>query len=343
MGVVARAMAIFRRLQHRQGVALTRGERVLLFAGIFFTFSAVGWMLTPLISEPMLGLGGGIYTAIITGGFGCLWAYCFISRRYWLLAVVAPLNMVAPWLLADHVVPKELFALGIERSVRHKSAVFSVAAIISLVIGYICGVQFTGRIERRTVRAQAELDVAKRVHESIVPDVEIKAAGVEVYGRSHASSEMGGDLIDVVVRGDEVDVYLADVSGHGVGAGIVMAMVKSAIRTRLRQSAALPDLLTDLNAVLGELMKPGMFATMACVRLRREAGAMRAEYALAGHLPILLKPAAQSRVVDLPNERLPLGVSEEERFVSGGVTLSPGDMLLLFTDGLIEVQNSAGR
>ncbi len=77
---------------------------------------------------------------------------------------------------------------------------------------------------------------------------------------------MGGDIIDAVCGDHTVDVYLADVSGHGVGAGIVMSMVKGAIRMRLRAGGSLPALAADLNAVLTELTRDDMFATFAAVR-----------------------------------------------------------------------------
>jgi len=142
------------------------------------------------------------------------------------------------------------------------------------------------------------------------------------------------------VREGEIDVFLADVSGHGVGAGIVMGMVKSSIRTLIRAGPALESLVTDLNAVLSELTTPEMFATFACIRIR-PGGA--AEYALAGHLPILHLVAATGDVRELPNDNLPLGIEAGERFVSGNVRLEAGDTLAVFTDGLVEVMNAEGR
>lgn len=148
--------------------------------------------------------------------------------------------------------------------------------------------------------------------------------------------------MDVTVRDGVLDVYLADVSGHGVKAGLVMGMVKSAIRMRQRSAPSLDVMVSDLNAVLADLMMADMFATMACVRLFKSGAETRAEFALAGHWPIL-HVSAQGQLRELPNEHLPLGVDSSELFQSGMVTLHTGDLLVLMTDGLIEVQNSGGK
>jgi len=334
-------LSLLRRILGKTDMPMSGGEIALLYGGIFFTFAGAGWIMATAMSEPMFGIGGGVYSASIAGLSSCLWAHCFIAKRFWLLPLVLLWQVFAPKWIADHIaVPTGLFEWGIHESTRHKATVLSAAAIISIVLGYICGVRFTGKLERRTVRAQAELDVAKRVHESLVPPIRLRAEGVEVLGVSRASAEMGGDLVDVVRTRSCTDLILADVSGHGVGAGIVMGMLKSAARTLLRREMALPELLAELNSVLAELVSPGMFATAGVVRVRDGASI---EYALAGHLPIFHFEAASGAIRDLPNESLPLAVDGLERFRSGTLAASPGDTFLLFTDGLTEVMDARGR
>jgi hypothetical protein len=80
---------------------------------------------------------------------------------------------------------------------------------------------------------------------------------------------MGGDLIDVVVHEGRLDILLGDVSGHGLGAGVVMAMLKSCVRTRLLHDASLEEVVADANRVLADLTESNMFATFAApVRLK---------------------------------------------------------------------------
>src|SRR5690606_33300129 len=95
-----------------------------------------------------------------------------------------------------------------------------------------------------------------------------------------------------------------------------------------------------LNRNVGELAEPGMFATFACVRLSE---GRRAECALAGHLPILRFDATRGVLGRIENEHLPLGVSQDERYEAKEVACGAGDLLVLLTDGLTEVQDSHGK
>ncbi len=340
---------LWRRNSRSQALALTWRERLLLYGGIFFTFSAMGWIIA-IASWPIWGFGGGLYSACISGVSACMWAYCFIAGRLWLLPIVLVWQIFGPRLVANHILASTgLFSLGMQQSERDKVVTLALMGTFFLIIGYVLSSIYIGRIAGRTMKAQAELEVARKVHETLVPDLSMRAKSIEVFGRSLPSTEMGGDLIDAVVRENEVDAYLVDVSGHGVGAGIVMAMVKSSIRTQLHAGggrAPLDRLLEGLNTVLAALVHPGTFATMACVRVSPQVctpdGVVaRVEYALAGHLPILLHQGG--RVIDLPNEHLPLAVDECERFRTGQVTLHAGDTLVLLTDGLVEVMDRSGK
>ncbi len=218
----------------------------------------------------------------------------------------------------------------------------TIGAIVSMAGAYALGVRFVRQFVRVSERVRAELDIAATVHETIVPPVNLTAPLAQVLGRSQASSEMGGDLVDVLhdVKSGRVDVLLGDVSGHGVGAGIVMAMLKSSLRTRLLRDADLGEALGDINRVLTDLTAPNMFATFAAARVLPGG---RLQFALAGHLPILHWRAASNTWVRHPNESLPLGVDHDEAFVTGETTAARGDLLVMLTDGLIEVQSAAGK
>ncbi len=333
-------MTFLRRILGKTDLPMSLGEVGMLYGSIFFTFAGAGWMLA-IMSRPLYGWGGGLYYAFVGGFSSCLWAHCFIVKRYWLLPFALLWQLLGPTHLAQPIQSAfHLFEWGNDAGEHRKTVVHGMCAIASIVVGYVCTVRLSRALEKRSVRAQAELDVARRVHESLVPPIRLQAERIEVLGVSRASAEMGGDLIDVIQTRGCTDIILADVSGHGVGAGIVMGMLKSAARTLLRREMPLPELLAELNAVLAELVSPGMFAT-ACVVRVRATGAI--EYALAGHLPILLVNATSGEVRELPNESLPLAVDGGERFHAGSIAAQAGDTLLLFTDGLTEVLDERGR
>jgi serine phosphatase RsbU (regulator of sigma subunit) len=321
----------------------------MLFLGVFFTFAPVGALLM-MIRTPPAGWLSGVVSMTLSGLIGLGWCSTFVTRRYWFLLLVIPFSMVSHWLSFTalsriRVGGSPLLNVGMGLSPTQRLAILSAMAIVALAAGYIYTIRVTRMWERTHARTRAELDLAARVHQAIVPPLTIRTPAYEILGRSDPCSEMGGDLIDVVRQAGVTDVYVVDVSGHGVGAGLVMGMIKSALRMRLRSRGALDHVLTDLNAVVCDLTRPEMFATLACMRLHdSQDGA--AEFALAGHLPILLARAGAAPgtpVEQLPNDHLPLGVMANETLTCGSVSLRPGDTLAFFTDGLVEVLDAKGH
>lgn len=320
---------------------LRHGNHWHIFIGVFFTFAALGPVIVlsmMSVKTPGLAIAVSAFAGMIASG----WAATSIYRAWWAVPILIAFQAVFTMPYFEVGARSGFFNWGDGLLEKWRLLILAGMSAISVVIGYVYTLMYVRGVTAKAATASAELDMAKQIHERVVPPVEKDFGIAEVYGKSHPSSEMGGDLLDVTLREDLLDVYLADVSGHGVKAGLVMGMVKSAIRMRQRSTPSLDVLVSDLNAVLADLMMADMFATMACVRVSRVAGSVQAEYALAGHWPIL-HVSAQGQLTELPNEHLPLGVDSNELFQSGVVKLGSGDLLVLMTDGLIEVQNSAGK
>jgi serine phosphatase RsbU (regulator of sigma subunit) len=326
-----------------------------MYAGVFLIFGPLG-MLMGMVWNPPAGWLGGVCIALFSGTIAVGWAYTFSSRRWWLLVPLNILPFIVPQRLFPWLSTFGVFDVGGSLPPDWRRGVLAIMMVVGVSIGFTLIINYITRAERRAERSRAELDLAGRIHRTLVPDISQRIGGVQILGRSIPSTEMGGDLVDVVLpRGDAgpVDVYLADVSGHGVKAGIVMGMVKSAIRTRLLgdaersgEPAALHTLLGDLNAVLERLIDPEMFATFACLRFGpadARSARRRVEFALAGHLPILHFRAADGHVHELPNQHLPLGLVADETFASAATEAGRGDTFAIFTDGLSETADSSGR
>jgi serine phosphatase RsbU (regulator of sigma subunit) len=312
--------------------------------GVFFLFMPVGFQVEMLRGAESHCLRG-LAQAVVAAAIATAWFALGTLRLWWFV----PVMLVGQFCIHSIAFPRldrsPFFQLGSGLSPHTNMTVLFTLSIVTLGIGFAMLVRTMVSSVRRSEAARAELDIARQVHESIVPPIDLRLAGVHVFARSRTSSTMGGDLIDVVQRVGEVDVFVADVSGHGVKAGIVMAMLKAAVRTRLAAGGNLGEILQDVNRSLADLTEPSMFATLACVRIRFVAGGAGAdvEYALAGHLPIFHVLAADGSVRDLPNESLPLGIEPAERYVAGRTTAARGDVLALMTDGLMEVQGKDGR
>jgi serine phosphatase RsbU (regulator of sigma subunit) len=112
-----------------------------------------------------------------------------------------------------------------------------IGCLFAILLGYVFFVRFVRKQGLHYFRVQTEIELAEQIHRSLVPPIVRRGSQDEFYGLSAPSGEMGGDLVDLVQDGDKWIAYLADVSGHGVPSGVLMAMVKSAVRMRLATSS----------------------------------------------------------------------------------------------------------
>ena len=190
----------------------------------------------------------------------------------------------------------------------------AVGIMTCMVVSYTAFVRFTGTAGAQYLQTRTEIRLASEIHAVLVPRLSKTVGQYQFYGVSRASGDVGGDLVDLVVRpgpGREWIGYVADVSGHGVSSGVLMGMTKSAARMRLRTGSSLTSLANDLNDVLLDLKRPSMFVTFAGVR---SDGSGTLEYCVAGHLPIL-RVGRGGRVEEHTTPQIPLGIFPEQRFV----------------------------
>ena len=186
------------------------------------------------------------------------------------------------------------------------------------------------RLSKDLSALETEMSLARDIHATLVPPVNRTVQRMELFGQSLPSGAMGGDLLDVVEADGKMGVFVADVAGHGVKAGVVMGMVKSALRTQLLTPTTMTALLSNLNQVLLQHDNPAMFTTLACMRFTDMS---TAEFSLAGHLPILHYRCQKHMISQLPNEHFPLGMFDNAEYGSQTVTFGPGDIFVLLTDG----------
>ena len=152
--------------------------------------------------------------------------------------------------------------------------------------------------------------------------------------------ETGEDLIDFIKSDRRLLAYVADVSGHGLAAGQLMGMLKTAIRVSLQFRADPIALLQSADRVLPTVKEPDMYATLALLYFD---GSTEVEYALAGHLPILHYRDQSRDVVRLSMEQFPVSLIPGGSYTSRRVTFSPHDLFLMLTDGISEVPNEHGE
>ena len=156
---------------------------------------------------------------------------------------------------------------------------------------------------------------------------------------------VGDDLVDAVPLSDgSVFAYVADVSGHGLPAGILMGMIKTAVRTHLVDLPTPTAVFERLNEVLPTVKEPQMYATCTALHIQpvtNDSGC-RVDYAIAGQ-PAMLLVSGDGSVSRLADEQLPLGLLAGPPYCGQSIELHPGDVLLVATDGILDATPSSGE
>jgi hypothetical protein len=215
-----------------------------------------------------------------------------------------------------------------------------ISLLLCTVLGYNFFLKFVNREGMNYARAEAELQHAYRIQSTLVPPVIAQSAVVEVFGRSRPSEQVGGDLVDIVRLSDSsVFAYLADISGHGLNAGILMGMYKTAVRVGLQARQDTGSLLSLLNEVMPAMKDPAMYATFACLHFSEQ----RLEYALAGHPAILRYNASTGQVQSLAMKQFPVGLVASAQFSVTAFSCQRGDLFVLASDGILDVTNYEGE
>src|SRR5882762_2729968 len=305
----------------------------LFFAGVFCLFASlvlIGSSMNPRSQS----VGEMISDIFIGGGFAMLWAYAGTRRLIWWFLILGPLEAVAFSLQASIVGPHQILT---SLDLAHKVQRNGYIEILLLVAAYIAFVSFFNREGARFFRTQTEVRLAGEIHRAMVPAKHQTIGNIELFGTAIPSSEVGGDLFDIVETGPTWHAYVADVSGHGVAAGILMSMIKSTASMQLTKLKKPADLLTDLNDVMQPFTSPANYLTFAYVSGN---GTDRLSFALAGHLPILHYRSQTKTIIEHSDSNVPIGLFKDQAFTVSQLSLSAGDLLAVITDGFTEVFDS---
>lgn len=192
--------------------------------------------------------------------------------------------------------------------------------------------------DRYAAELNRELELAREVQRSLMPRDSGDCAGF--YGMNTAARELSGDFYDYFsTPAGTIQFCIADVSGKGMNAALLMAKVSSLFRCLGKSVADPAALLGLLNREIAETTVRGMFVTMTAGILAPRSG--RVLLANAGHLPALFQPAGGGALVEFPADGPPLGVLADAEFVNRELQLADG-VLYLYTDGLVEARAAAG-
>jgi serine phosphatase RsbU (regulator of sigma subunit) len=324
------------RLSRRQTWKSTpRAVRICFYAVVFSVFASIG-VLSLLMSTTYLSPLEIFWNIVIWGGIAVACAAASIWQLYWLIPVFIIFQILLSVFVAHSYTGSQLIAAG---SPMHRQLeVLGIIGIVAVVVGYVLFIVFIRSQGARHFRAHNEIAMAAEIHRALVPPIHKTIRSFEIYGISVPSGEVGGDLVDVAGDGESWTGYVADVSGHGVSAGLLMAMFKTAVRTRVKD-ASTTELLEEVHHALYPLKTPNMFATVGVLHWTGRIFNL----ALAGHLPLLHYVQSCGEVREYPALDLPLGILPHQTFRSMEVVCHTGDIFVLLTDGLTEVFARSGR
>ena len=232
------------------------------------------------------------------------------------------------------------------RDMRIALVISGAIAIVGGLFFYTYGVM-RSRLHASIVRikeqefAEKELEVAREIQSRLLPPPEIPGEGYRISARNLAARFVAGDFYDVFRLSDgALGIVVADVSGKGMGASLIMASVK-AVLPLIAEGRRTGETLTQLNRKLHAELGAREFVALAFARY--DPASRKLELSNAGLPdPYRLAPGRDAEPISVPGPRLPLGARKDIAYESTSFAMNEGERLLLMTDGLPEAPTASG-
>ncbi|NOT86044.1 MAG: SpoIIE family protein phosphatase, partial [Methylococcaceae bacterium] len=188
--------------------------------------------------------------------------------------------------------------------------------------------------------AQNEIRIAQQIQATLSPSAPLKSDAFEVTGFCLPANKVGGDYFDYFFRTEaQLELVIADVSGHSIGPALFMVETRSVLRAQTNLLATPAETLVVLNEFLFiDLDQSDYFITLFYMQI--DIHKQQIKFANAGHPPPLLLNRSQQAFTELDAEGLILGIKKAVSFEDKTASLAQGDLILFYTDGLIEAENS---
>lgn len=185
---------------------------------------------------------------------------------------------------------------------------------------------------------ESDLALAARIQKGLLPPTQLSAAGWNIRYHYQPAGLVSGDYCDVLDSENGLLFLLGDVSGKGVAASMLMSHLHATFRSLVRTTLPLEGMVEAANRIFCESTLAGQFATLVVGRASQDGSI---EFVSAGHLPVL--HLGRHGATSQHATGVPLGMFCQTRFLVQHFSLSSGDALLLYTDGLTEARNSSSE
>lgn len=191
---------------------------------------------------------------------------------------------------------------------------------------------------------KGDLEIARDIQLAMLPGGMHQTGDTTVCGVTRPANTVGGDFYDILTLPDgRLVLAVGDVAGKGSPAALLMALLLAMLRTLVDEGLETARLVERLNAQVVRHSPPSRFITLFVGVYDPRTGGM--QFVNAGHLPPLLRRADGrfERVGDASGNGLALGMFERATYTTHQITIEPGDLVVLFSDGITEAENPAGR
>src|SRR5262252_1430773 len=196
------------------------------------------------------------------------------------------------------------------------------------------------RLEKR--RMEEELKVASEIQLRLQPVAPPKLERWDMTGVSFPCREIGGDYYDYIASKKDggLTIALGDVSGKGTGAALLMSSLHAAVRAQSQTAASVGEVMGEINRYLYENTPSNKFVTLFYGKLNPESGALT--YSNGGHNPpALIRSGGEVPKRDVGG--LPIGVMQNSAYREGQIEFRPGEVLIIYSDGITESINDEGE
>lgn len=197
-------------------------------------------------------------------------------------------------------------------------------------------------VERQNLVMTHEMEMAQRVQRSLIPHEVPAVRGLDIAFAYEPATQVGGDTLDIIpLTSGRVLFFVADVMGHGVQASLVMSVVKATLSSVAEVDPHPPSILARINEVIARMF-PEHFVTATCCLV--DSDDCHAELSFAGDAgPIWFRASTGEAGQKQENEAgMPLGLAEDSQYEMTTIALDKEDVLLFYTDGIVEAFNPKG-
>ncbi|MDQ1354108.1 MAG: SpoIIE family protein phosphatase [Acidobacteriota bacterium] len=188
-------------------------------------------------------------------------------------------------------------------------------------------------------KLEKELEIAREIQQYFLPGECRGLKGLDVASVNIPSSQLGGDYYDIIPFNDNETVFtINDTSGHGIPASLLMSTFRANFVYHIKKDKDMVEVISNLNNLIVETTEPNHYVTSFTCRLDREN--MKLSYVNAGHnAPFILR---EEKVIKLEKGSLSVGLFPDVIYEAVEIDVRPDDLLVLYTDGIVEAENPAG-